>query len=403
MYVQEITPYGTTNPYGVDDPAALMGQFYNTGNETLLKLRNFVTNPDERKKARTWNAQEAAKMIKVSIPTLRKLVKENNIPGIVIETTAKKRKMQRYTLQAINFLRDLSSTRYKRPSKSKTLVIAISNLKGGVGKTETAVDLAKKIAMEGQRVLLLDFDPQATATLLSSGLIPDLELTYEQTITNTLISDPSNIKNIILKTHFDGFHIIPANLAIQDCDLLLANETENNSDRLGSPFARLSEALKTIKDEYDVILIDCGPNIAILTLNAVIAADGIIVPIPPSMSDYSSFTMFTATLKNLFKELKNKKLDYFRILLSKHNGSNEALQMENMMREQYGRWILTNHMCDTVEVAKAANEVGTIYDISKPRGSREAYRRAIQHLDDVNMEIINNFKHIWALQEKKAT
>ena len=102
----------------------------------------------------------------------------------------------------------------------------------------------------------------------------------------------------------------------------------------------------------------------------------------------------------MFKELPAKKLEYLRILISKHSGSNEALQMENMMREQFGRYILTNHMCETVEVAKAANEIGTIYDVSKPRGSREAYRRALQHLDDVNMEIINNFKDIWEKQAK---
>ena len=86
--------------------------------------------------------------------------------------------------------------------------------------------------------------------------------------------------------------------------------------------------------------------------------------------------------------------------MSKHSGSNEALQMENLMREQFGRYVLTNHMCETVEVPKAANEIGTIYDISKPRGSREAYRRALQHLDDVNMEIIYNFKDIWDRQVK---
>ncbi len=275
-------------------------------------------------------------------------------------------------------------------------------LKGGVGKTQTAVDLGKKIAIEGLRALLLDFDAQGTATLISSGLIPDLELKYEDTITNVLVSYPENIKDVILKTHFDGFDIIPANLAIQDCDLLLPNPNDNNEERNGSPHFRLAKALKHIKNNYDVILIDCGPNLGMLTLNAIIACDGMIIPIPPSMNDYSSFIMYTATLRNLFKNLSNKKLEYLRILISKHSGSNESMQMENMMREQFGRYILSNHMCETVEVSKAANEIGTIYDVSKPRGSREAYRRAIQHLDDVNLEIINHFKEIWIRQSQKA-
>lgn len=387
--------------YGTDTPEQLMDKFYQAGNEMLLRVRNFVTNPEKRKKPRTWGAIESAKMVGISAPTFRKLLESDpEIPGIVNEETENGRKTKKYTLEAINTLRDKANTRYKRPAGSKALTIAISNLKGGVGKTETAVDLGKKIAMEGLRTLLLDFDAQGSATLLSSGLIPDLELRYEDTITNVLISNPSGIKNVILKTHFDGFDIIPANLAIQDCDLMLPNEKENNHDRLGSPFTRLLEALKIVKNQYDVILIDCGPNLGLLTLNAIIACDGIIIPIPPSMNDYSSFIMYTATLRNMFKELGTKRLEYLRILISKHNSSNEALQMENMMREQFGRYILTNHMCETVEVPKAANEIGSIYDISKPRGSREAYRRALQHLDDVNMEIINNFKDIWAKQSK---
>ncbi len=387
--------------YGTDNPEQLMDKFYQAGNETLLTLRNFVTNPEKRKKPRPWGAIEAAKMVGVSHPTFRKLLESNpGIPGIVTEEAENGRKTNKYTLETINALREKAGTRYKRPKASKTLTIAVSNLKGGVGKTQTAVDLGKKIAMEGLRVLLLDFDAQGTATLISSGLIPDLEVRYDETITNVLISDPNNIKNVIIQTHFNGFDIIPANLAIQDCDLILPNEKENNFERLGSQFTRLSDALKIVKNQYDVILIDCGPNLGMLTLNAIIACDGIIIPIPPNMNDYASFIMYTATLRNMFKELSTKKLEYLRILISKHNSSNEALQMENMMREQFGRYILTNHMCETVEVAKAANEIGTIYDVSKPRGSREAYRRAVQHLDDVNMEIINNFKDIWDRQAK---
>ncbi len=395
MLERQIAPYGTENP------AELMDSFYQIGTEMLLELRNLVTSPEERKQARTWGAVDATKMVGVSAPTFRKLQKEYNIPGIIIEEAEKNRKIKKYTLSAINSLREKAQTRYFRPEGSAPLIIAVTNLKGGVGKTETAVDLGKKIAMEGMRSLLVDLDAQGTATLVSSGRIPDLEIPYDKTITNSLMNSPKNIEEIVLKTHFDGFDIIPANLAIQDCDLMLPNDKVNNHEHLGSPFERLKAALEIIKNQYDVIIIDCGPNIGFLTLNSIIACNGMIIPIPPSMYDYSSFVMYTATLSNMFKNLPKKPLDYLRIIISKHPGSNEALQMENMMREQFGRYILSNHMCETVEVPKAANEIGTIYDVTRPRGSREAYRRALQHLNDVNMEIINNFKDIWRIQAER--
>ncbi len=385
--------------YGIDDTANLMNQFYQTGNEMLLSLRNISNKTNKKqfqKEPRAWGTMAATKMVGVSSPTFRRLQNSfPNIDGIIFETTKNGKQIKKFTLQAINTLREKANTRYKRPQGSTPLIIAVSNLKGGVGKTETTVDLAKKIAIEGLRVLLLDQDAQGTATLISSGLIPDLEIEYKQTITNCLISDINLINEIIINTGFDGLDIIPANLAIQDCDLILPDEQNNNHEILGSPFDRLSKALLRVQDQYDVILIDCGPNLGMLTLNAIVACNGMIIPIPPNMHDYSSFIMYTGSLSNIFHRISTKKLEYFRILLSRHTNSNEALQMESIMRKQFGDYILVNHMCETIEVSKAANEIGTIYDISHPRGSREAYQRALRYLDDVNMEIINNFKHIW--------
>jgi chromosome partitioning protein len=384
--------------YGSEYPEKLMDKFYEAGNDVILNLRNVVNSPENRKKPRTWGGIEAARMVGVSDPTFRKMVEKHNLPGVISESVTKTRIINKFTLEAINTLRDIAGTRYKRPIGSDPLIVSVSNLKGGVGKTETAVDLAKKCSIEGLRVLLLDLDAQGTATLISCGLIPDLEIKYEETLTNSLLINPDEIINIILKTHFDGLHIIPANLAIQDCDLLLPNPKENNSSTLGSPHFRLTNALKKVKNNYDVIIIDCSPNLGMLTLNAIIASDGMIIPIPPSMNDYSSFVMYTATLRNLFKSLPNKKLEYLRILISKHSGNKEADQMHAMMKEQFGRYMLTNYMCETVEVLRAASNIGTIYDVSKPGKTKEAYERALHYLDGVNMEIISHFKAIWDRQ-----
>lgn len=388
------------NPFGSEEPSKLFESFYNSGIKTLKTLRDIVTRPEDRKQERTWATMEAAKMVKVSDPKFRNLLKDNKIDGIVEITNKNNKTTRRFTLKAINQLRDLAGTRYRKPPNVDPLVAIVSNLKGGVGKTETAVDLAKRVSIEGLKCLLLDFDAQATATLVSAAIIPDLEIKYEETITNILVKNPEKIRDVIISTHFDGLDIIPANLAIQDCDLLLPNKNHNNHDKLGSAYGRLNSALEHVKDDYDVVIIDCGPNLAMLTLNAVIACDCMIIPIPPDMYDYASFINYAGTLSNLFKNLPPTQLRYLRILLSKHNGSNDALQMETLIRREFGSYVLANHMCQTEEVKKAATEMGTVYDISKPRGSRNTYLRAMRHLEDVNMEIINGFKMIWENESK---
>lgn len=386
-------------PIGIDDPSSVMAAFQNAGNDMLVRIRDIVTNPYKKKMARSWGIVEAAKMIGISAPTLRKIESEND--SLSANRNESNRRM--YTLERINQFRDLLQTRYRRKKGTEPICIAITNFKGGCAKTTTVGHLAQKCALEGLRVLMIDLDPQGSASFVCGGLIPDLELEYEDTICNALMENPEEILRVIRKTHFDGLDIIPANLALQDAELGLPNSELNNIKTLGGAAFRLKNCINLIKNNYDVIIFDCGPNLGVLTINAITAANSILIPIPPNMFDYASFVMLTGTLKTLFESLKIKKFDFFRILLSKHSGSNEAVNVENMLRKQFGGYVLSNHMCETIEIARATNDLSTVYEISKPRGSRDAFRRAIDHLDAVNSEIIGHFKTIWDEQANIIT
>lgn len=386
-------------PIGIEDPSTVMSLFQDAGNEMLVRIRDVVTNPYKKKISRTWGIVDAAKLIGVSAPTLRKIESENKALGSIDRNENNRRT---YTLERINQFRDLFKTRYRRDEKSDPIQIAITNFKGGCAKTTTVAHLAQKCALEGLKVLMIDLDPQGSASFVCGGLIPDLELEYEDTICNALMENPEDIKNVIRKTHFDGLDIIPANLALQDAELGLPNSEINNVETLGSAAYRLKNCLHLIRHDYDVIIFDCGPNLGVLTINAITAANSILIPIPPNMFDYASFVMLTGTLKALFNSLKIKHFDFFRILLSKHSGTSESVNVENMLRKQFGGYVLSNHMCETIEIARATNDLSTVYEITKPRGSRDAFRRAIDHLDSVNNEIINHFKTIWATQEKNS-
>jgi chromosome partitioning protein len=149
---------------GIEDTEHFFEHFKNTGNTVLTKLRANVTAPELRKVLRTWSVTEAAPMIGRSLPWLR----EHDDATPVDPETGRKV----YTLARINELRDQLGTRYRRPKGSEPIIMPVSNFKGGVGKTTTVIHLAQKLALEGLRVLVVDFDSQASCTFAPGQLHP---------------------------------------------------------------------------------------------------------------------------------------------------------------------------------------------------------------------------------------
>jgi len=379
--------------YGIKDASNLMKAFHEVGNNTLIELLRIYSAPETRKTLRQWGIREAAQLIGRTEQHLRKLEEKS---GLFYPPLKDENGKRYYTLERINQMRDKLGTRFKREPGSEPMIFAITNFKGGVGKSSTSLALSHKCALEGLRVLCVDLDPQATLTL-GFGFVPDVQLKGDDTICDALNKDPAYISKLIKKTYFDGISLIPGNLALADMELELTNSIKQQKDisKLGMPQERLVNALNLVKDQFDLIILDCGPNLGILTINAVTAANALLVPIPPMMADFGSYVTFTGTLAELFDSI-NKSFDFFRILLTKHSGSLEAQGVETLMRERFGRYMLINHVVNSVEIEKASGRFGSVYEL--PKNSSPAYRRALQSLDAVFSEIIDACKTIWKAQ-----
>lgn len=398
--------------HGMKDPGGEFQDFHRRGADWLREVRRqqgqggnngvaALQTSMPQKQPRTYPVSEAARMVGTTDQTLRNLEgrEDFDLPS------RDNNQRRRYTLAQINLARDLLGKRPSRPEGSRPIRQVIFNAKGGVAKTTTAIHLAQKVALEGYRCLLIDLDPQGSATL-NFGFLPNVDVVSNEdedhTIYPALIEDPELIRGVIQKSYFDGVDIIPACLGLDDAEDALAQDSDKEAPELGWVLSRIDQTLRVVEDNYDVIVMDCGPSIRMLATNAVQASNAMVVPIPPAMQDFGSSVTLNRVLSRLFHVIPDKTFDLFRVLLTSYEEGQETAKMESLLRNVYGDYVFVPHVVDSVEIQRAASALGSIYDIETPWGDPDSYKRALKSVDQVNLEILNLYQQIWQAQALAA-
>ncbi len=250
-----------------------------------------------------------------------------------------------------------------------TKVIAVANQKGGVGKTTTAVNLAACLAAAGQRVLLLDLDPQANAT---SGV--GLEKTDGASAYRALLGD-GNLLDEVKATAFERLHLIPSEVDLCGADVELAR-AENH-------LLRLAHALRPVVEsqQFDLVLVDCPPSLGLLTLNAFVAADGLLVPLQCEYYALEGISMMNRVLTQLRDSGANPRLEVFGVLMTMFDArtklSNEVV---GEVRGQLGGRVFETVIPRSTRLAEAPSFGKPIVHYDKYSAGAAAYELLAQEV-----------------------
>ncbi|NEG79331.1 ParA family protein [Bifidobacterium avesanii] len=198
-------------------------------------------------------------------------------------------------------------------------VIAMCNQKGGVGKTTSSINIAGALSVYGRRVLIVDFDPQGAATV---GLGINAN-NVENTIYTALFNPRMDVHDVVQHTRFPNLDIIPANIDLSAAEIQLVTEVGREQVLAGT--------LRPLKDEYDVIIIDCQPSLGLLTVNALTAADGVIIPVAAEFFALRGVALLMQSIEKVQARI-NPGLEIYGVLVTMYT---RTLHSEEVLQRIY--------------------------------------------------------------------
>lgn len=238
--------------------------------------------------------------------------------------------------------------------------ISLANQKGGVGKTTSAVNCAAAVGAQGKRVLLVDLDPQGNAT---SGV--GVQRKKVKVSSYDLMIGRAKASEAIIDTGFKNLHVIPSEMSLAGAEFELI-DTENRE-------LQLKSALEEIQDNYDYIFVDCPPSLGILSINALAASSGVIIPMQCEFYSLEGLSQLMLSIKQV-KKLYNHSLEITGILITMFNGRlNLSLQVLDELKKYYADKLFKTGVVRNVKLSEAPSYGEPIIYYDKHSKGAQAY------------------------------
>ena len=366
--------------------------------EMMDQVRAAMLNPTSRKKELTVHLSQLATYCGIEKGSIVHRMTKGDLPQGNLNTTGSRRE---FTLdESRTWIRAYRKDKL-RPKGAEAITIAISNFKGGVGKATTAMTLAQGLSLLGHKVLMIDTDPQGSLTTLF-GILPDTEVSEEDTILPLALGEETSIRYAIRETYWSGIHLVAAAPCLFGAEFALpARQTQEPGFEFWNV---LNLGIDDVRDEYDVIIIDSPPSLSYITINGIMASNGIVMPLPPNALDYASASQFW----NLFSDLSNemlakrgidKEFDFIHVLLSRVDTAESTSDIvRTWIQATYKEKVLPVEIPKTAVTSSASAEFSTVYDIQKYDGSARTFKRARDAYDQFVGYVESSIRAAWDKQ-----
>jgi chromosome partitioning protein len=256
-----------------------------------------------------------------------------------------------------------------RVYRVKMRIIAIANQKGGCGKTTTAVNLAAAFAGKGKRTLIIDLDPQGHATL---GLGHNPE-TFDKTIYHTLTNAQIPISRVVINTSINGLNLAPSNILLSGAELELADVPEKE--------LVLSKQLEIVSNEYEMCVIDCPPSVGPLTLNALVASTGVVVPVQVNYYAMEGLKQLLETVNIIKVYFYPCSVEILGLLLTfVDDRTIFSRQIQQQMREFFGSLVFDTVIHRTVRLAEAPSYGESVLTYAPTNKSAAEYKALAEEI-----------------------